>query len=102
MKTDFEIPFDIKNDLVYCQRALTSHILIHQVNKYMLNIVYDPFEIFWNKPFDYEFLRMLFNAIEVNWWSENLAHAEVKVFRFNVSMSYLQNFQCESNKIFWE
>lgn len=32
MKSDFEIPIDIKNDLVYCQRALTNHILVHQVN----------------------------------------------------------------------
>ncbi|XP_031629359.1 uncharacterized protein LOC116344765 [Contarinia nasturtii] len=30
MKIDFEIPIDIKNDLIYCQRALANHILIHQ------------------------------------------------------------------------
>ncbi|XP_055297877.1 uncharacterized protein LOC129566192 [Sitodiplosis mosellana] len=30
MKSDFEFPKDIKNDLVYCQRALTNHILVHQ------------------------------------------------------------------------
>lgn len=31
-KVDFEIPIDIKHDLVYCQRALTTHILMHQVS----------------------------------------------------------------------
>lgn len=30
-KIDLDIPFDVQNDLVYCQRALANHIFIHQV-----------------------------------------------------------------------
>lgn len=32
MKSDFEIPFDVKNDLAYCKRALHHHIAMFQVN----------------------------------------------------------------------
>lgn len=27
----FEIPMDVKHDLVYCQQALANHIFVHQV-----------------------------------------------------------------------
>lgn len=29
----FEIPMDVKHDLVYCQQALANHIFMHQVSE---------------------------------------------------------------------
>lgn len=31
--SDFEIPLEVKQDLVYCQKSLTDYILAHQVSE---------------------------------------------------------------------
>lgn len=36
MESFFKIPKDIKNDIIYCQRALKAHIKVHQVSKSVL------------------------------------------------------------------
>lgn len=34
MESFFKIPKDIKNDIIYCQRALKAHIKVHQVSEW--------------------------------------------------------------------
>lgn len=76
MKTDFELPTDVKNDLVYCQRALTSHILIHQVNYciYFTRIVIPVVFLLHAKYFD-EF-SCKFQEVHCQWNFLIFEHSE--------------------------
>lgn len=40
LEMDFDIPFDLKHDLVYCQRALTDYMIVHQVRLIATFVIY--------------------------------------------------------------